>query len=48
MLGERQTARTIRRAKQDEAERRENLAQEIALDRIVVRDQDGLARTVIA
>ena len=41
-------AGAIRRAEQDEAERRQHLAQQIALDGIVVGDQDRLARTVIA
>src|ERR1700722_17657351 len=48
VLGERKTTRTIGCGEQDKAERRQHLAQQIALDRIVVGDQDGFARPVIA
>src|SRR3954452_5762953 len=43
MLRQGETGRPVRRAQQDEAERREYFAQEIALYRIVIGDQDGLA-----
>src|ERR1700723_2295954 len=48
MLREGEAGRSIRRAEQDEAERRQYLTQEIALDGIVVGNQDRLARAVIA
>src|SRR5579883_837839 len=48
MLGKRQAARTIGCAKQDEAKRGQHLPQEIAMYGIVVGDEDGLARTLIA
>jgi hypothetical protein len=44
MLGQCEAAGTIRRAEQDEAERRQHLAQEIAVGGIVIGDQDDLAR----
>src|SRR5579863_4005467 len=48
MLGERKAARAVGCGKQDKAERRQHFSQQIALYRIVVRDQDGLARAMIA
>ena len=48
MLRQRETAGSVGRAEQDEAERRQHLAQKVALGRIVVGDQDRLARAVIA
>src|SRR5580700_11014365 len=48
MLREGEAGGSVRRAEQDEAERRQHLAQEIALDGVVVGNQDGFARAVIA
>ena len=48
VLRQRETARSVRRAEQDEAERGQHLAQQVAVGRIVIGDQNGLARAVIA
>ena len=48
MLRQRQAGRSIGSAEQNEAERRQHLAPEVAIGRIDVGDQNGLARTVIA
>ena len=48
VLRQRETGRAVGRAEQDEAERRQHLAQEVAVGRVVVGDQDRLARAVIA
>ena len=48
MLREIETGRAVWRTENDEAERSEDFAQEIAVSRIVVGDENGLARAVIA
>src|SRR3954468_23724041 len=48
VLCQREAAGSVRRAQENEAERRQHFAQEVAMGRIVVGDQDRLARAVIA
>src|SRR3954468_12436781 len=48
MLCQREAAGSVRRAQENEAERRQHFAQEVAMGRIVVGDQDRLAWAVIA